>query len=235
MTYHVVRVFLQNDDPKIGKQPQPTPGMHNSGWLQSPGKAVVNDPARWERLEAYVKDVVATFAEDERVLLWDLYNEPGNSGQGVKSLPLVKKAFEWARAAKPSQPLSVGVWYMEDDPLSEYQTAASDVITFHDYGPLASMKAMIAKMKTYNRPVICTEWMKRPESVPATHLPLMKEEGVGAINWGLVSGKTQTIFPWGSKKGAAAPERWFHDLLRPDGKPFDAEEAAVFRKLTEQE
>lgn len=221
-----------NEDPKIGKQPEPIPGVHNSGWLQSPGKAVVNDPVQWDRLEAYVKDVVGTFAEDDRILLWDLYNEPGNSGQGMKSLPLLKKAFEWARAAKPSQPLSAGVFYLKDNAMTEYQTAASDVITFHDYGPPESMKKMIAKMKKYGRPVICTEWMRRPASAATTHMPMMKEAGVGAINWGLVSGKTQTIFPWGSKKGAAAPKRWFHDLLHPDGKPFDAKEAVLFKELT---
>jgi len=122
-----------NSDPKVGLQPTPKPGIHNSGWVQSPSVAVVNRgvPA-WGRLETYVKDVIGSFAEDERVLLWDLYNEPGNSNNGEKSLPLVQAVFEWARAANPSQPLTVGVWF-ENQALNEFQIAASDVITFHHY------------------------------------------------------------------------------------------------------
>ena len=108
-------------DPVLGKQPAPIPGRHNSGWVQSPGRAVILDRAKWGGLKAYLQDIIGTFAADERILMWDLYNEPGNdflpslaSPQPLKvlrlairffrlmtrnrSLPLVKKAFAWARA-----------------------------------------------------------------------------------------------------------------------------------------
>jgi len=220
-----------NDNPKIGKQPEPIPGVHNSGWMQSPGKAVVNNPAEWRRLEEYVRDVVTTFAKDERILLWDLYNEPGNSEQHVKSLPLLKKAFEWARAAGPSQPLSAGVWY-DNKELNAFQLAASDVITFHNYNDAKSLTDQIAELKKLGRPVICTEWMRRPVSVVQSHLPIFAKEHVAAINWGLVSGKSQTIYPWGSKQGAPEPKPWFHDLFHKDGTPYDPAEIAVFKELT---
>src|SRR5262245_31644487 len=100
-----------NTNPKVGKQPEPVPGVHNSGWVQSPSSAVVVNPKEWDRLERYVKDIVGTFGKDKRVLFWDLYNEPGNTKLDDKSLPLLKEVFRWARAAKPEQPLSVGVWY----------------------------------------------------------------------------------------------------------------------------
>lgn len=220
-----------NDNPKIGKQPEPIPGVHNSGWMQSPGKAVVNNPAEWGRLEAYVRDVVGTFGKDERILLWDLYNEPGNSEQHLKSLPLLKKVFEWARAAGPSQPLSAGLWY-DNNELNAFQLEASDVITFHNYNDARSLTDQIAKLKKHGRPVICTEWMRRPISVVQSHLPIFAREHVGCINWGLVSGKTQTIYPWGSKKGAPEPKPWFHDLFHKDGRPYDPAEIALFRELT---
>ncbi len=121
-----------NADPKIGKQPEPKPGIHNSGWLQSPGKAVVNDPTQWDRLERYVKDSLTEFRNDKRILLWDLYNEPGNSGQGSKSVPLVKKVFEWAREVDPIQPLSIGIWNGHKE-LNAIHLSHSDVITFHHY------------------------------------------------------------------------------------------------------
>jgi hypothetical protein len=220
-----------NADPKSGKQPEPIPSVHNSGWLQSPGKAVVNDPGSWPRLERYVKDIVGTFAKDQRVLFWDLYNEPGNSEQGTKSLPLLKKAFEWARAVNPTQPLSVGVWFGNRE-LNDYQLSASDVITFHNYGNVADLSEQIVRLKKHGRPVICTEWLRRGHSDVASCLPIFKKEQVGCYNWGLVSGKTQTIYAWGTKKGAPEPKLWFHDLLRKDGTPFDPKEAYLFRQLT---
>ncbi len=116
-----------NQQPKPGKQPAPIPGVHNSGWVQSPSTASVLNPKTWRRLERYVKDVVGTFGNDPRVLFWDLYNEPGNNSLNEKSLPLVEAVFRWGRAAKPSQPLSVGVWY-ENAKLNKFQLDASDVM-----------------------------------------------------------------------------------------------------------
>jgi len=220
-----------NDHPKIGKQPDPIPGVHNSGWAQSPGSKGVGDPKTWPRLEKYVADIVGTFGRDERVLMWDLYNEPGNSKRREKSLPLLKAVFRWARAAKPAQPVTVGVWFA-CKPLTDFQLAASDVITFHNYSNAKSLAAQIQKLKALGRPLICTEYMRRSASRFQTHLPIFQREKVGCYNWGLVNGKTQTIFPWGSKKGAPEPKSWFHDILRKDGSPYIPEEVALIRKLT---
>jgi hypothetical protein len=235
--HKISTLFVLFDDcwgptPKAGKQPAPRPSVHNSGWMQSPGVALVNDPKSWARLERYVKDVIGAFADDQRVLMWDLYNEPGNSGQDAKSLALVHADFRWARAAQPSQPLTVGIWY-GNQTLNTYQLAASDVITFHNYGNADALARQIRDLKKLGRPVVCTEYMARTQgSRFATHLPIFKKEQVGCYNWGLVSGKTQTIYPWGSKEGAAKPKVWFHDVFRQDGTPFDAEEVAAIKKLT---
>ena len=224
-----------NPEPKLGKQPAPRPGVHNSGWMRSPGPKVVNDFRAWPRLERYVTDILTTFGKDKRVLMWDLYNEPGNEGQVNKSMPLMKRTFEWARQAKPEQPVSVGLWRYDKDfqALNDAQLAASDVITFHHYGPAKDLERLIADLKKHGRPVICTEWMARTHnSNVATHLPIFHKERVACYNWGLVSGKTNTIFPWGSKQGSPEPKVWFHDLFRADGTPFDKREIELFRKLT---
>ena len=229
-----------NSDAKIGPQPAPRPGVHNSGWVQSPGVAIVNRGAPvWGRLEAYVKDIIGSFAEDDRILLWDLYNEPGNSSNKDKSLPLVKAVFEWARAVGPSQPLTVGVWF-DNQSLNEFQLAASDVITFHHYWETEKLEREIAKLKAYGRPVICTEWMARTTgSLVKTHLPVFARENVGCFNWGLVAGKTNTIYQWKELNPANAaidvqvgPQVWFHDLLCADGTPYDQTEIEIFKKLT---
>ncbi|MBI1335589.1 MAG: 1,4-beta-xylanase [Phycisphaera sp.] len=240
-------------DAKIGKQPDPIPSVHNSGWLRSPSRAVHDDPSQWSRLEKYVKDIVGSFARDGRVLFWDLYNEPGNSGYKQTSLPLLKLSYEWARAVGPTQPITAGVWIIVPaaepagadgnmvttgaasgmNPINDLLLAESDIITFHCYHNPEKLQARITELKALGRPMICTEWLARGHgSEVATCLPIFHREHVGCMNWGFVSGKTQTVFAWGTKPDAPEPKRWHHDLLKPDGSPHDTDEAALFRKLT---
>jgi hypothetical protein len=229
-----------NSDPKIGIQPAPKPGVHNSGWVQSPGVAIANlSSSAWGRLETYVKDIIGSFAHDERILLWDLYNEPGNSSNKEKSLPLAQAVFHWAREVNPSQPLTVGIWF-DNEPLNEFQLAASDVITFHHYWEPEKLEREITKLKGYGRPVICTEWMARTcGSLVGTHLPVFARENVGCFNWGLVAGKTNTIYQWKELNSVqepidlqVGPEVWFHDLFCADGTPYDRTEIEIFKKYT---
>jgi hypothetical protein len=224
-----------NPDAKIGTQPLPKPGVHNSGWVRSPTMIVHNDSTQWGYLEKYIKDVLTTFKNDKRILMWDLYNEPANSGYGLSSLPLLKKVFEWAWAVRPSQPLTAGVWFMDFPEVNAYQLEHSDVITFHNYEDTSSMKKAIDSLQKRGRPVICTEYMARKNnSTFITHLPILKRYHVGAINWGLVSGKSNTIFPWGSKEGSAEPTPWFHDVFRKDGTPYDVKETELIKQLTDR-
>lgn len=151
---------------------------------------MVNDTRTWDDLERYVKDMVKTFAHDRRIVVWDLYNEPS------RSLPLVEAAFRWARQAGPDQPLTTCVYGGSCDP--KRLAEISDVVSFHCYGPLADMKKAVEELAAAKRPLLCTEWMCRPNSRFETHLPYLKEHKVGAWSWGLVAGRTQTYFPWGS-------------------------------------
>jgi len=221
-----------NPDATIGKQPEPRPGVHNSGWVRSPSKAVHDDPSQWGYLEEYTKDVLRTFRDDSRILMWDLYNEPGNSDYNERSLPLLKKVFEWAWAVRPSQPLTSATWF-DNKTISAFQLASSDVITFHNYNDAASLERELREKTRLDRPVICSEYMARSNNSRfVTHLPIFKRYGVGAINWGLVSGKSNTIFPWGSKEGSPEPTPWFHDVFRRDGTPYDPAETSLIKELT---
>ncbi|MEI8058559.1 MAG: 1,4-beta-xylanase [Ferruginibacter sp.] len=224
-----------NPEPTIGQQPNPKPGVHNSGWVRSPSKTVHNDTTQWNYLHQYITDILTNFKNDKRVLMWDLYNEPANSGYGLSSLALLKKAYEWAWSVRPSQPLSSGVWFMDLPEVNTFQLKNADVITFHNYDDTVSMKLAIDSLQKLGRPVICTEYMARwNNSKFETHLPILKRYHVGAINWGLVSGKSNTIFPWGSKEGSPEPNPWFHDVFRKDGTPYDVKETELIKKLSEQ-
>lgn len=225
-----------NKNPSLGKQPEPIPGVHNSGWVQCPGGVVQNgDTALWLVLEAFQKDIMYRFRDDKRILCWDLYNEPGNSDYINKSLPLLKKSFEWAREINPSQPITSGLWNYSEafKDLNDFCTSNSDIISFHHYDNAAGLEDLIAKLKVYDRPMICSEYMARGrDSKFESHLPIFKKDKIGAINWGFVSGKTQTIYPWGSPVNAPEPALWHHDILRKDGTPFDSLEVKFIKEIT---
>jgi len=221
-------------EPYLGPQDKPQPGIHNSGWTPSPGPTRADDPDAWPRLREYVTALLSRFGEDRRILGWDLYNEPGNEGRGACSLPLLKAAFGWARQADPTQPLTSGVWAWDEDrhEINDFLLDASDVITFHEYANAAHLRRTLVRLNEVGRPVLCTEWMSRTlGSRFETHLPLFKAENVGCFFWGLVNGRTQTHFPWGSAPGAPPPPVWFHDLLDRQGSPYREEEAALIRQV----
>ncbi|SDT13937.1 Cellulase (glycosyl hydrolase family 5) [Mucilaginibacter mallensis] len=236
--HHIQPLFVFFDDcwnkvPQQGKQPEPKTGIHNSGWVQDPGQPVSEDPANYPRLEKYVKDILTTFGHDKRILLWDLYNEPGNSGKGEKSLPLLKKAFEWAREVNPDQPVSAGVWSWDLEKLNAFQVTHSDVITYHDYETPDLHLRVVQLLKAYGRPVICTEYMARPRnSTFENTMPMLKKENVGAINWGLVAGKTNTMYAWDTPMPQGGePALWFHEVFRKDGTPYKQAEVDLIKKL----
>jgi len=222
-----------NPDPAIGKQPDPKPGIHNSGWVRSPSKTVHDDATQWTYLEKYVKDVLTTFRNDDRVLMWDLYNEPGNSSYNETSMPLLKKVFEWAWAVRPSQPLTAATWYDNKD-FNTFQLANSDIITIHNYNDADNLEKELKEKAKLGRPIVCSEYMARPRNSRfQTHLPIFKKYNVGAINWGLVSGKSNTIYQWSKPiPDGSEPELWFHDIFRKDGTPYDKKETEFIKAIT---
>jgi len=217
---------------QANKQPDPVPGVHNSQWVSSPPLAMVTDRSAWPLLEQYVKDLVGTFARDRRIVVWDLYNEPGN-GMDARSQSLMEAAFAWAREIEPIQPLTTGAWTDFNSPFSRRMMELSDVVSFHGYDPVPDIEAKLKTCAAYGRPVLCTEWLvRRNGNTFEQILPLFHDRKIGCCNWGLVAGRTQTYFPWGSPKGAPEPKVWQHDTLRANGTPFDAREVQFIKVTT---
>ena len=223
-----------NDNPNLGKQPEPKFGVHNSGWVQCPGGSLVDDEALFPVLKAYTQDIMSHFGKDDRVLMWDLYNEPGNFNILERSLPLLKNVIQWAREVNVQQPITIGLWNWGEDfsNLNKIQANNSDIISFHNYGSYDELIKLLEELKQYDRPMICTEYMARTRgNTFQNHLPVFKRENIGAINWGLVSGKTNTIYMWDSVY-TAEPDVWFHDIFRKDGTPYDSAEITLIKKLS---
>jgi hypothetical protein len=256
--HHIRPIFVLLDScwdpyPKLGPQHPPIPGVHNSGWVQAPGAEVLGDPAQYPRIERYVKGVIGAFAHDPRILAWDVWNEPDNGNGGsyarveVKNKEeiiqqLLPQVFAWARSAHPAQPLTSslydGDWssVAAMPPVARIQFEQSDVITFHDYGWPEHFEQSIKQLQAAHRPIICTEYMARGNgSTFDTILPVAHSYHVGAINWGLVAGKSQTYLPWDSWQRPYVLEKppvWFHDVFHPDGTPYREREAEIIRTLT---
>ncbi len=239
-------------DPRPGLIHQLRPGVHNSGWVQSPGRVILASEEKQERLKPYVTDLMTRFGSDERILGWDLFNEPDNSNAGsygplelknkdAAAARLVRRAFDWARAVGPGQPMTVGVWhdgnYDNVDKLNQTQRAAlelSDVISFHNYSGPESMESDIKQLGTYGRPLLCTEFMARGNgSTFAAILPILKREKVAAYCWGLVDGKSQTKYPWitWQTPELGEPDPWHHDVFQMNGKPYRASEVELIRSM----
>jgi hypothetical protein len=236
-----------NPWPKPGVQPEPVPRRHNSVWVQSPGTEILFDETRWESLKPYVQGVVSRFGHDPRVLMWDLFNEPdqvdavtlrsrSRTHKLAAATRLVDRVFDWAREVEPAQPLTVGVWeYAPDGQPAENSLNAlaldrSDVVSFHCYEPGERLRVVIDRLRGQGRPLVCTEWLARSAGSTVDLVQIFADEGVDAINWGLVDGRTQTRFPWTSwVEEVGDDEPWFHELLHADGSPYDEAEAATFR------
>jgi hypothetical protein len=217
----------------MGRQPEPIQGVHNSGWLQTPKAEVTNDPSKWGPLEKYIKDIITTFKDDNRVLMWCLYNEPQNANRGADSMGLLRAVFQWARDVAPSQPLTSPVWARNNAPdIINFLEENCDVLTFHCYRKPAETRAFIKRLKRLNRPIICQEYMGRPDSTFEEIMPILKSGNVGAISWGLTEGKCNFHLTWRSKAGDPDPEIWFHDIYNMDGTPYSGQEIQFIRKMT---
>ena len=272
-----------NPLPKLGKQPKVIPNVHNSGWVQSPGARILYDTLNHDKLESYIKGVVSKFANDSRIIGWDLYNEPGQKGiashniskertielyrkigveitednysnydlnridpkdkKQVYTLSLLKKTVKWVREINPSQPITIGIYEWDvkwDDKnnlseLNKYILNNSDIISFHSYGSKNEVLRRVNELKNYNRPLLCTEYIAREyQNTFENILPIFNDNKIGAYNWGLVSGKTNTIYPWKSWDSTYTrpPKKWHHDIFYRDGNPYSSEEIEFIKSLT---
>jgi hypothetical protein len=238
-----------NPAPRAGKQPEPRPGVHNSVWVQSPGAAALDDPKQYPRLESWVRGVVGAFATDQRILAWDVWNEPDNVNAGSSKdtadkvervLALLPRVFAWARSVHPTQPLTSGLWQGDWSPaalspMAKIQLENSDIVSFHSYDPADEFERRVRSLARYRRPILCTEYMARPRgSTFESILPVAKKYDVGAFNWGFVQGRTQTWLPWDSWQHPYVdhpPEVWFHDIYMTDGTPYRQSEVDFIRAI----
>lgn len=244
--------------------PKPVPGKesydegYHGGRKNSPHVVPPKDAKGWiywdeeqyrPVCEQYIRDLFARFSKDERIIMWDMWNEPGNSMRFEMSVPYLKRAFELAREYDPIAPLTAGAWnypkeYGVDEtvdlpPVQRLAVDLSDIVTFHSYESLDRVKKIVGRLEKEGRPMANTEWLHRIlDNTIFEQLPFYKEKRIGSYNWGLVAGYSQHYLPWEWLK-ASRPDldytKWQHDLFRQDYTPYDPAETALIKKLAKEE
>jgi len=243
-------------DPVLGKQPEPVPGYFGGSNVtpfdddtqngDTVGYDIVDEPDMEPQVKAYVQEMARVYGQDDRILIWNIWNEAGNSQRMEKSVPLMRKVFAWMREADVKQPLTADVWGAgADHPYgwlknpgiyAEVERVAielSDIITFHFYGDYTHARQYISILKEYGRPLINTEWMHRPyRSIIQTHMPLWKREKVGSYFFGFVNGKAQFNYVWEfiKKLPDIDTRLWMHDIFHSDFTPYDEDEIRVIEE-----
>ncbi|MBO5312367.1 MAG: cellulase family glycosylhydrolase [Clostridia bacterium] len=204
-----------------------------------------DNPESTEDYYKMVREIVSLYKDDSRILMWDLFNEPGNSNRRDITLPFVKRMVSEVRAINPSQPLTIGAWWCGgncdfDNEVDRYALECSDIITYHNYGTYEEHIRVIKYLKTLNRPIINTEWLARcTGNTVFDNFPLFYLENIGCYNWGFVAGKYQTYEPYEAhwswynddKRAPIDFTKWFHDLYRPSLRPYDPREEELIKKF----
>lgn len=217
------------------------------GAFEGAGYSVLDEPETAEKYYEFVRELVTKYKNDERILIWDVFNEPGNSKRGSMSLPHLKKFFEIIRAIDPAAPLTVGIWSQSTNheallEIEKFGLENSDIISYHNYKSYMDNIEECNILKKYGRPVMNTEWLNRCSGDTVEEMfPLFWLEKIGCYNWGFVAGKYQTYEPWngvwdGYKNN---PEnfkdfdftKWFHDLYRPNLNPYNPKEIEIIKKF----
>lgn len=218
-------------------------GPH-SGGTTVPGYALLDDPEIEPKYYEMVDEIAAKYCKDDRLQIWDVWNEPGNGNRGNISLKAMIKFFEIIRSHNPIQPLTADCWRYSEDlvPDREIEKAAielSDVITFHYYGSFENMVIIIENLKKYGRPIINNEWLNRISGNNVCEIfPLFYLEKIGSYHWGLIAGFSQTYEPWGNyyaeylKEGSNLDlTKWQHDIYRFNGLPYDVKEIKTIKRF----
>ncbi len=214
---------------------------HRSGLTE--GYLPIDEEDLAPRYYEWVKDIITAHKDDERIIMWGMWNEAGNTKRFNKSEKHLRKFFETAREINPIQPLTADSWIMTFNkdvlnPLSmcrEIEFLAmelSDVISFHHYGKYANVVSTIKALKDkYDRPMYNTEWLHRPyDNNPDELFPLFYLENIGSYHYGLVEGRAQYYEPWDSIRGSDLNiDLWQHDIFRANHRPYSHKEIELFK------
>ena len=236
---------------QMGKGWQPYDIGHHGGKAENPftGETrktgwILFDEEEWREPQyKFAEEIISRYKKDPRIIIWDLWNEPGNSNRHAQSMEYMERVFEIAREIDPDQPLTAAPWaYPEGfgisgeaqlEPIQKRAVELSDIITFHQYENFDRVKQVVEELRKEGRPLVNTEWLNRILGNNIRELlPYFYENRIGSYHWGLVAGKSQFYLPWDYLREVKGLDLslWQHDLYHEDFTPYDEEEISLFIK-----
>ncbi len=259
-------VVLGNDcsRPKeLWKLPTPGPQAYDVGYHggrrvtqhgsnpKAVGYTVLDDPELRPKFYAMCAELMTKYRDDDRILFWNLWNEPGNNNRNDLTMKDLRELFELAWQIDPKQPLAADLWTVYGNPKGEGRHPVeklagelSDIVSFHCYADYRMQQKTIKALRArWGRPMVNTEWLSRINGDELrTSYPVFAQENVGSTCWGFVNGKYQTHEPyepmWKTQFEYRNPNqpvtKWFHDLFRPSHHPYDPEEINILMNLNAQ-
>lgn len=217
------------------------------GTFSNAGYSLLDEPEYAGKYYVFVEELVEKYKNDERIIMWDVFNEPGNSNRNSMSLPHLKKFLDIIRGIDPIQPLTIGIWSQSINlenlkEIEKFGLENSDIISYHNYNSYENNIEELKILKKFGRPIINTEWLNRcGENTVEAMFPLFYLEKIGCYNWGFVAGKYQTYEPWNwiwdsyNQNPEAYDHfdftKWFHDLYRPNHNPYNPKETRLIKKF----
>lgn len=226
---------------------KPRPGHHNGRWPSCPQEHEwdKDNPDNFDKFKPYIQDVIRKYRADERVLFWEIHNEPPH---GDKRRDALKRAgYAWAKELKPIQPVMNcehnGGWG---------DSEVTDVVSSHVYHCIWGIWNTFADVglkEGNHKGTMFTEagarWKatRRNHAGPTDVMFWLDEHrrknnkpipGV-MLCWELNVGNTNTRWHWvdnGYTRGEPDPEPeipWC-GLQWPNGDPVSLAEAQVVRK-----
>ncbi|WP_352422873.1 cellulase family glycosylhydrolase [Proteiniphilum sp.] len=197
--------------------------------------------------KAFTQELIAAFANDERIILWDIWNEPrmDDVPEMYEQMDWIEAMVGWCREKNPVQPITASIFYdsgVRPDSVSRAISRRSeveaimDVHNFHHYESgsdhMERIEWMVERLqKISNRPLICTEAIARTtgSTFPRTFIPFAKHQ-IHFYTWGLYMCDMNWTVTWG--RNTYEPfDPVFHELLHPDGEPIDRRELDWLRNF----
>ncbi len=219
----------RHEDIFLNKPTEPVKGWHNGRWAACPQDRD-RDPDNLEKFRPYVQEVVQAHRDDERVLWWEIFNEPRRK-EACYSQRLLQAAYGWAKEMKPIQPV-ISCW---DD------NETTDIVDAHNYradfagwdrqADLNPDKGCVfteagarwfAPRPSNGEPCEVVQWL-RSRKAAEKYVP-----GV-YLCWELMVGNSNCRWYWGTAEGTPEPTVPWCGLMWPDCTPVSLAEAEAIR------
>lgn len=201
----------------------------------------------FDEAKAYTQKIIGAFANDKRIIFWDIWNEPlmADVPEMYEQMDWIEAAVQWCREMSPIQPITASIIWdsgVKPDSVSRainrrYEVEAMmDIHNFHLYDTgldhMQRVEWIVERARSISdRPLVCTETIARTKggTFPRTFVPFAQNE-IHFFTWGLYICDMNWTVSWGQSTYDPY-EPWFHDLLHPDGEPYDKREIDWLRNF----